>query len=47
MDPKSTYKNGKVKNNYDLDTIHSSIENLTSFSCNYTNLEYNFFTPTL
>jgi hypothetical protein len=35
------YKNEKNENN-NLDTIHSSIRKLTSFSCNYTSIEYNF-----
>ncbi len=28
-----------------MDTIHSSLRKLMSFLCNYTSIEYNFFTP--
>jgi hypothetical protein len=42
-----TYKNEKIKNNNDLDIIHSSIKKLTSFPCKYMSFEYNFFMPTL
>jgi hypothetical protein len=39
------YRNEKNEKN-SLDTIHSSPKKLMSFLCNYTSIEYNFFTPT-